>query len=1141
MWSKVLLKNVNGSKFQNSRTIDFADKDKKFQIFEVLVTETLAVIDPATKWRSLPVSGDDGVDFIGEREELRTPYLLQRPGEIILGQIKRRANGYRKDYFHYDIVKIIEYYNDNYAPQKTLFQIVHVLSVDHQVDPRRWLENASYPYQQYHITPLNAMDFFRLWRVKQDFLVRLLEGVCSQKEIDSLLGDLSTLREDWTGLVKAEISVPPSTYLGDTFSCELKVSTDIDLTLNLYAVWEPAQPEYASPVILVYPHNMLRESGYRFHIPLYKCASIGIKMRVQCAGAHDLGKLCLYSEAGEHITSLSLGQITVYPGIVSNFYDAPFQPTLDHLRREIAEKNDQKVKLWAIVGQGGIGKTTLSNELMLLAMNRGYYIVSVQCQNELSSGRQPVLDLIAQLIRPEHNELYVYEKLFELLRDFLNTNFQPQWAKPVMNYIMGEKNVVFTPIIECFMTLLLMICSKAPTFIWISDMHWASKDVIIFFQAIIAAARYNSAFFSNPLVLIFEGRDNEALMSEHKAVFPYEWLQFLSTNGLTTFHLDTWKSEHSGEFVEMLIAPRNGITRRNRRLLQLKELVLRYSNGNPMHIKEYLRYLIDQKAIQVQSDGAMELTDYGTALSLKDYSIQDVVLARICFYREKYPEIIDCYIILANVSTNRRSLYRYMSAHFFSKYVDYYMLEKEISMLNGSGNDVVFLHEYYEYVLKKQKISDPLLLSKILFYFENSVMDENDEAENMDAIIMRLLQPAPDNALIAPMLLELLCHPASDSIAFQCYKMLLDMPKRFWEKEIGLSEIYFNMSEIAIRISSWRNSRQYLEQIIELPQKTELDRLYNILALKSLGNICGVSLELEKSISFCQQGLEAAKQVLESPCNNPKLQNEFCRQYEMLLNRIAVTYWFMGRCDLSAPYQEEALCCAKARADTYSIAHTLYETGIRMLHTDIAGGKEKIQVALEMLPPHSKFSEPQERLLVETELLIARIVAYASKREQSEILDIYKACETLCKTFKVETANYEAALCYIVYGISCIELGNVVDAIKYFYSSMDIAQIGAFETVLWKVYLNLAQAYDILDAGSGDYQEQITRYGTLALNLINTSLERNANLPSYLALMRLSVNQANQLLGITGCTENDPSAQQPLHINYGKYRFFIMD
>ena len=31
--------------------------------------------------------------------------------------------------------------------------------------------------------------------------------------------------------------------------------------------------------------------------------------------------------------------------------------------------------------------------------------------------------------------------------------------------------------------------------------------------------------------------------------------------------------------------------------------------------------------------------------------------------------------------------------------------EKEISMLNGSGNDVVFLHEYYEYVLKKNIVA----------------------------------------------------------------------------------------------------------------------------------------------------------------------------------------------------------------------------------------------------------------------------------------------------------------------------------------------------------------------------------------------------------------------------------------------------
>ena len=182
MWKHILLKNLPGTVFRNCRTINEADRDHKFQVFEVLITETLAIIDPTTRWTSVPVTGDSGVDFIGEREELKTPYLLNRPAEIVLGQIKRRSMGYDKAAFRYDIIRMIEYYNENYAPQKTLFQIVHVLSTDRNTNPKQWLENASYPYVQYHVSPINALDFFRFWRIEQRFFLHLLEGVCSQKE-----------------------------------------------------------------------------------------------------------------------------------------------------------------------------------------------------------------------------------------------------------------------------------------------------------------------------------------------------------------------------------------------------------------------------------------------------------------------------------------------------------------------------------------------------------------------------------------------------------------------------------------------------------------------------------------------------------------------------------------------------------------------------------------------------------------------------------------------------------------------------------------------------------------------------------------------------------------------------------------------
>lgn len=1142
MWSKILLRNELGSKFKNSKTIDKKDINKKFQIFEVLITETLAIIDPTTEWHSLPVSCDDGVDFIGEREELNTPYLLHRPPQIVLGQVKRRTRGYNKDAFHYDVIKMIEYYNKNYAPQKILFQIVHVFSVDRNVDPRKWLENASYPYVQYHISPINALDFFRLWRAENSFLINILDGVCSDDEIHEVIEYLQQFQEDWSGLVVAKANMPSSSvYLGETFSCELNLTASVDLTLSVYAVWVPEKLEYDSPVMLVYPYNMLSDSTSKFYISLYKNAKISIKMKVQISGEHNLGQIHLYSKSGEHITTINLGKVKVYPGIVTNFFEAPFRSVLCNLREKLLKIDGENFKSWAIVGQGGIGKTTLSKELLVTAMNYGYYVASLQCENNITDRRQLVIDLILQLIKQEQNTIYVYEKVFELLRDYMGVNFNKDWAEPVMDYILEKNDISLTPVIECIMTLLLMLCSKVPVFIWISDMHWTSKEEIAFFRALILTAKQHMPFFSNPLVFIFEGRDRETLLAENKSIFPYDWIHFLESKEMQTFSLPAWLPEHSREFIDMLVTPRCDKCLENKRFIQLKELAFQYASGNPMHMKEYLHYLVDQDAIRVQSDGSLELIDYQAALLMRNCSIQEVILSRISFYRKKYSDIIDCYIILANITTNRLALYQHMNATIFFKYENYMILEKEISILSCNNTNVDFNHEFYRDMLKKQKIQNTELLEGILNFFESTIIDEDDELECLDAILLHFIQPAPCYTDIASRLLSLLEHAMSDHIAFKCYELLLSTPKRLWKKSISLAKIYFFMSEISIRISSWKNSRKYLEKILELPQDTEEDSLYHILAYKNLGNICGVSLELDRSVNYCMCGLDLVKDKINKYNKNSIFHNEFLRQYEMLLNRIAVTYWFMGSCDKSAPYQQQALESAQVRHDIYSISHTLYETGIRKLHTDIPDGTQNILQALELLPEHSEFSEPQERFLVEVELLIARILAYSQNREENILQDILSHSKSICKSLKTETANYESALCHIVQGICHVEQGNIHDALNCFYISMDLSKIGSLETILWKSYLNLAQAYDILDAGTGSYKDQITQYSSLSLRLIKANLERNSSLPTYQALMHLPLYQANMLLGNYNHSLNLLSIQNPLFVKCGKYYFFIMD
>lgn len=67
IWETVLLKNVKGANFQNVKTIPDIDGalERKYQVFEVLVAETLAQIRPEVNWEITYGNKDDGIDIKG--------------------------------------------------------------------------------------------------------------------------------------------------------------------------------------------------------------------------------------------------------------------------------------------------------------------------------------------------------------------------------------------------------------------------------------------------------------------------------------------------------------------------------------------------------------------------------------------------------------------------------------------------------------------------------------------------------------------------------------------------------------------------------------------------------------------------------------------------------------------------------------------------------------------------------------------------------------------------------------------------------------------------------------------------------------------------------------------------------------------
>ena len=88
----------------------------------------------------------------------------------------------------------------------------------------------------------------------------------------------------------------------------------------------------------------------------------------------------------------------------------------------------QKYQAFALIGQGGIGKTRLAQELSLVAQNEAYYTVAVQNVNDFHNSRNLILDMIMKLVNFENQVIISYENIHEKLRTKLGANFSIEWS-----------------------------------------------------------------------------------------------------------------------------------------------------------------------------------------------------------------------------------------------------------------------------------------------------------------------------------------------------------------------------------------------------------------------------------------------------------------------------------------------------------------------------------------------------------------------------------------------------------------------------------------------------------------------------------------------------------------------------------------
>lgn len=1147
-WKHFLLKNVEGNRFNNALTIREDDKDKKFQVFEVLVTETLARMDTETSWLTFPVGQDDGIDFLGTREPISNPYLNYAP-QLILGQVKRRTDGYRADSFRYDILKIVDHFETNEYKAFSLVEIIHVISSDKHIDFNNLLNSLSYNYRHYHIMPINAIDFFKYWSLYPTIIYSLLQNIFSKSELIDLVMNLSSnnYNFDYNFSIKCDHFFEG--YVGEKIICQYIIQSDLDLALNLYAVIE-LDENFKYNVDISYPRSIIKNDSQGFRFVMIHEYKLSICFLPSKAFTGNMGTLYIYTDSGKKIKEINLGTIKINNAFTPLFYPGPNSQILDTLKKEIIAPNN--CKAFSVIGVGGSGKSSIIKEAILYARNNEYECIVLSHSHDHIRPRKIICDFLMFLVNQDIENMPLYEQAYELVWEYLGNNAKPYWSETLMHYFTTDGETNLSILLEIIIMLLIMKSSQKPLFICFNDMHWSEKEALQILLMLTDKIQAFKSYFSNNVLFIFEGRDNESVNIQNIAYFPEDWNDFIKNSISQKLKTNSWTFEESANYLEILINSKdipNTDADRHRKKKFINN-ILRYTQGNPFQINETIKYLYEKKYLEIDKHGYLHLPNTIIPSDVIKTNFDDTIQLRLDFYKEKHSDLIDFLIVLSHMSEyNRYSFYQY-TLKKAKIYKDINSILHDMGFINITENKIVFQHEFYYQVLKNANISN----MKNVYFAKNWYIKYSPHYTPLDVIALNMLLDEPDEDEIAECFGDIF-KESNERNKLEAYFFSLQFSHVLLKKlNLTHSEIYYQIGIILIKIGDWKEAEKIFNEIINMNEQNESSILFKILAQKQLANVYGVSMQFDSSIDMANNALTSVRFYVQNQIEynfGKDLLLELKRQEILILDRLAVSYWFSGQINQALPLYESALYKAKAMDDIYSLSHTLYEQGMCFLHINTSMGIDLIEQGLDLFPGRAIYTSSHEYDLICVEKLIGKIKIWSESNVDIFPADEISEIEKICKKLGIGISNYESALCHMLNGIRYAHEKKYDEAISWFYIAVDCCKMSNLETILWKSYLNIAQLYQRLCDNISDdnyqyYESQTKYFAELSNAILKKAIRKNKkNQKCIENNYQLPFEITNSLLnGQSYIMEKNlfsDNVQQPFYITIDNIIFFIME
>lgn len=1085
IWTNILLKMVEGSSFTNAITV--TEPQKKYQIFEILVAETLAHIQPELNWKVTVGVSDGGVDFIANALfQYKTPFQSKEIEQIILGQIKRRSNGYRYDDFRTDISTAFEYYTSSYASKgKSLLELLFVISTDNKTNIQNLEDNLKKDFTEKRrltfvanlrspIHIIDAKDIIKYWKYNFSFVQRLISSSVSPTELNDFKKYLCEIEDEYVQVTVTEIT---HANIGEIVEVPICIQTSTHgFPAQLSICWN-ASDKTKRKIQLIKPLELLKQDS-GLCIDITSEYHLSILFRALSEGEFNLGSLTITTGEGHIVNIFSLGTIKFSKNLMPVFQHHPNNHISERLCLNLIDES-LKYCCNTLLGCGGIGKSFLINELILRLSNQNYLCIKMEHPHNVVAAGEFMREFICELMKSQLHKICLISELKKNLIHFLNEYYIEEWTDDVDKFLNTNENFNLNIISSLLVTLIIKISMKQPLIVWFSNLHWINETDSNIILKVSQMLEKNQDFLPFHVRFILEGRKDEIIIQNNKKTFiPLIWQNLQLKISSEEYKLKLWDKKDTEEFISSLLGlPEH---KQDYKLyVNLYNQLLAMASGVPMHIVEQIRYLLQQNKLCLSKKGQIFIADSKWE-GLFSSKLKELVYNRLLFFIEQYPEYGDLLILYAkfdNISS--KALKRYMCKCIENSNPLAETIALESDFFKFTNSAITFQHEYYSETMKTMRLQNAQIIHTLLKWFDSqknlSVGDKLCKIE-----LLNLLD-IPDYELLIKNALNIIRENIDDSISLLTYSILSDVPEALLHQfNLELCSIYNILSQVTMRLGNYDTVEEYLNNILLSDTSENGHVYYCALAYQQLSNISSAKLKFDVSIDYAKKGLQYIQNQENSESFNEKLKEAEI----MLFSRQSINYAFAGDWENSMRYQKIAVLESFKIKKPYITIRIAYERSGLLLHKTPHIQIQRLaflyQQALKIQDMY-----PTELYLIKAMELVGRLIIFPDKSD--EVDDIKNEAFRLEQLLNNQNSNYIACINYLVLGTCNLLINDVVEeALSCFFKATENALDSGRDEMLWKCYINISQLYHCIGL-----LEEAQNFAQKSIDIIKILLRNN--------------------------------------------------